>query len=155
MKLETWADFYARSDLLQFLAGFGHAGAILFAGLTALASDREILRALTRPRLRPDALAQLQRAHLRVFIGLGCALLTGGLMLSAQLATLPRSAFFWLKMAGLLTLVWNGRRILRHERWLRSDPENEVFWQAMRVPAQTSAVVWCAVALMGVLLTTV
>jgi len=137
------------------LAGFGHAGAILFAGLTALAADREILRALKRPRLRAHALTRLQKAHLRVFIGLGCALLTGSLMLSAQLATLPRSPFFWLKVAGLLALVWNGRRILKHERWLRSDPDNEVFWQAMRAPARTSALLWCTIALLGVLLTTV
>ncbi len=120
-----------------------------------MSADREILRALNRPRLRAHARERLQQAHLRVFIGLGCALLTGGTMLSAQLATLPRSVWFWLKIGGLLTLVWNGRRILRRERVLRTDPENEAYWQAMRAPARTSALLWCTIALLGVLLTTV
>ncbi|MGH7471466.1 MAG: hypothetical protein ACRENP_26240 [Longimicrobiales bacterium] len=114
-----------------------------------------MLRALRRPQLRTPALARLQRAHRRVFLGLALALLTGGTMLSAQLATLPRSPWFWLKLTGLLTLVWNGRRILLQERQLRGNPEQETSWQAMAPLARTSAALWCTIALMGVLLTTV
>jgi threonine/homoserine/homoserine lactone efflux protein len=141
--------------LLQFLAGFGHAGAILLAGLTALASDRAVLRAIHRPPQRAGALAQLQRSHRRVLAGLSLALLTGLTMLSAQLATLPRSLFLWIKLAGLATLLWNGLRILRRERLLRTDPQSDTHWVAMEAPARTSAILWCALALMGVLLTTV
>lgn len=128
---------------------------MLLAGLTALSADREILRAITRLRLRTDALARLQRAHRRVFIGLGCALLTGGTMLSAQLATLPRSPFLWLKLTALLALVWNGRRILEREQRLRRQSDDERLWQAMAGPARTSVVLWTSIALLGVLLTTV
>ena len=128
---------------------------MLLAGLTALAADRDILRATTRARLRMAALARLQRAHPRVFLGLIGALLTGGTMLSAQLATLPRSPLLWLKLAGLLALLWNGRRILQRERMLRVEPGNETLWQAMIGPARTSVALWCTIALLGVLLTTV
>jgi hypothetical protein len=128
---------------------------VLLAGLTALSADRDILRAITRTRLRPAALARLQRAHKRVFLGLGGALLTGGTMLSAQLGTLPHSPFLWLKFAGLATLLWNGRRILQRERELRKQPDNNDLWQAMATPARTSVVLWCSIALLGVLLTTV
>jgi hypothetical protein len=154
-RLEAWTELYARSDLLQFVAGFGHAGAVLLAGLTALTADRDVLRARRRPHLRTAALARLQRAHRRVFLGLGLALLTGGTMLSAQLATLPRSLWFWLKLTGLITLVWNGRRILQRERQVREQPDDDLRWQALAGPAQTSVALWCAIALMGVLLTTV
>jgi hypothetical protein len=114
-----------------------------------------VLRAVRRPQLREAALLRLQRAHARVFLGLALALLTGATMLSAQLATLPRTPWFWLKVTGLITLVWNGRRILRQERRLRAQPERESLWQELAPLARTSAALWCAIALMGVMLTTV
>jgi hypothetical protein len=125
------------------------------AGLTALTADRDVLRAVGKPRLRAAALARLQRAHRRVFLGLGLALLTGGTMLSAQLGTLPRSLWFWLKFSCLFALVWNGRRILRREHYLREQPDDDLRWQSMAGPATTSVVLWCATAFMGILLTTV
>ena len=152
---QPWADYYAQSDVLQLIAGFGHAGAILFAGLTALSADRAVLRAIRLPRLRADALAQLQRAHARVFTGLGFALLTGLTMLSAQVATLLPSFWFWVKITGLSALVWNGRRILHTERTLAREPQRDEYWQALAPPARTSAGLWLAIALIGVMLTTV
>jgi hypothetical protein len=153
--MNAWAEFYGRSDVLQFIAGFGHAAAILLAGLTALSADREVLRALRQPRLRSGALAKLQRSHRRVFIGLGFALLTGLTMLSAQLATLARSPLLWLKLTALLALVWNGRRILERERLLRAQPDSAERWQDMKAPAQTSVALWLTIPLIGILLTTV
>lgn len=152
---EPWADYYAQSDVLQVLAGFGHAGAILVAGLTALSADRSILRAVRVPRLRNTALAQLQRAHRRVFAGLGFALLTGLTMLSAQIAILLPSFWFWVKMTGLAALVWNGRRILHAERALVQQPQRDDLWEALASPSKTSAALWLSIALIGVMLTTV
>lgn len=152
---QPWADYYAQSDVLQVIAGFGHAGAILFAGLTALSADRAVLRAVRTPRLRDAALTQVQHAHARVFTGLGFALLTGITMLSAQIAILLPSFWFWLKMAGLATLVWNGRRILRAERSLAERTDHNQAWAALATPARVSAALWLGIALVGVLLTTV
>jgi hypothetical protein len=90
-----------------------------------------------------------------VFIGLGFALLTGATMLSAQLATLARSPLLWLKLAALIALVWNGRRILQRERLLRAEPESAERWQDMKEPAQTSVALWLTIPLTGILLTTV
>jgi len=152
---QPWADYYAQSDVLQVIAGFGHAGAILFAGLTALSADRAVLRAVRTPRLRGTALEQVQHAHARVFAGLGFALLTGLTMLSAQIAILLPSFWFWLKMAGLATLVWNGRRILRAERLIVDQTDHHQRWAALAAPARASVALWLSIALVGVLLTTV
>lgn len=152
---QPWADYYAQSDVLQVVAGFGHAGAILVAGLTALSADRAVLRAVRLPRLRSAALAQLQGAHGRVFAGLAFALLTGLTMLSGQIAILFPSFWFWIKMTGLAALAWNGRRILHAERAVGSEPQREELWRALATPARTSAALWLCIALLGVILTTV
>lgn len=151
-----WETLYRGSDLVQLLAGLGHLLAIAYAARYALAGDRAALRAERRPPAQRDALlAQIGRAHRPVLIGLGFALLTGLAQLLAQLAWLPQSPWWWLKLAGLAALLANGRMVQLAVVRLRADPAQPRQWRALRGAARRSIALWAALVIVGLLLTTV
>lgn len=151
-----WEALYRGNDAVQLLAGLGHLLAVAFAARFALAGDRAALRAERRPPVQRDALlAQIGRAHRPVLIGLGLALLTGLAQLLAQLAYLPGSPWFWLKLTGLVALLANGRVLARAAATLRASPQQPPQWRTLRAAAKRSIGLWLGLVVVGLLLTTV
>lgn len=151
-----WAELYRGNDVVQLLAGLGHILAIVYAGRHALEGDRAALRAERRPAPQQAALlAQIGAAHRPVLIGLSLALLTGLAQLLAQLDYLLPSGWFWAKLVGLALLLANGRVIMRSAAALRADPEPPARWQRLRAASVRSLVLWSALVILGLLLTTV
>lgn len=151
-----WSELYRGSALVQFLAGLGHIVALLFAARFALAGDRAALRAERRPPGQRDALlAQIGRAHLPVLVGLFLALLTGLAQLLAQLDYLLPSPWWWLKVAGLVALLANGRILQLSAERLRAAPADAGEWPRLRSAAKRSVALWSALVLIGLMLTTV
>jgi hypothetical protein len=117
------------------------------------------------------------RAHRHVIIGLSFALFAGIAQLAAQLDYLPYSPIFWIKMTTLVALLANGRIIqltgrrvaaamgaadaianaettteaLRREQDAAVTPH----YRALRAAAIRSVVLWAAMIVLGLLLTTV
>lgn len=151
-----WAELYRGNAAVQFLAGLGHIVALLFAARFALAGDRAALRAERRPPAQREALlAQIGRAHLPVLAGLFLALLTGLAQLLAQLDYLLRSPWWWLKVAGLVALLANGRILQLAAGRLRGTAGGPGEWRRLRGAAKRSLALWGALVLLGLLLTTV
>jgi hypothetical protein len=151
-----WSELYRGNDVVQLLAGLGHILTIVYAGRHALEGDRAALRAERRPAAQRDALLRsIGTQHRPVLIGLSLALLTGLAQLLAQLDYLPRSPWFWAKMAGLVMLLANGRIIMNTAAQLRSNPDQPSRWRALRAGASRSLVLWSSLVLLGLLLTTV
>lgn len=154
--IEWWTELYRGNDVVQLLAGLGHILSLVFAARYALEGDRAALRAERRPPAQRDALlALIDRAHRPVLIGLTLALITGLAQLLAQLSYLPFSPWFWVKMAGLVALLANGRLLQLAERRLRASPEQPQQWRALRAAAKRSVTLWAVLVVLGLLLTTV
>lgn len=129
----------------------------------ALRGDRAALRltSTSRGTFRPfnDDITTITRAHRHVISGLAFALATGIAQLLAQLSYLPQSPVFWGKMFVLLCLLANGRIIQVIGRELAtvsmtgSAPAVNAY--RLRNAARRSIALWCAMVLLGLLLTTV
>jgi len=151
-----WTELYRGNDVVQLLAGLGHILSVAFAARFALAGDRAALRAERRaPPQRLALLEQIGRAHRPVLIGLALALLTGLAQLLAQLSYLPQSPWAWLKLAGLVALLANGRIIQVTGARLRQEPDAPARWRVLRGAARRSLALWGTLVLLGLLLTTV
>ncbi|HEX5725610.1 MAG TPA: hypothetical protein VFX98_09100 [Longimicrobiaceae bacterium] len=153
---QPWADLYRASDLLQFGLHATHLTGIAVAGGTALGADRLALRLGKRPAAQRLAfLAALAAKHRRVLTALAFVVASGVLLLLAQVRSHLPSPFFWIKMTTLGLLLWNGSRLRRAERRLLAAPEHtREEWGEMETHAARSAGLWVAMALLGVILTT-
>ena len=94
--------------------------------------------------------------HPIVLWSLGVLLLSGLAMLAADLDTFLGSWVFWLKMALIVALLANGAQMTRLERAL-AGPAGATTdqWRRLRGIAITSLVLWLAITLAGVVLTSV
>ncbi len=157
-----WSGLYRANDIVQMAAAFGHLAAIAFAARYALAGDAAALRLTSSSRRPAEDLLRITTAHPRVIGGLAVALLTGLAQLAAQLDYLPRSPIFWIKMTMLALLLVNGRMIqLAGRAAAAAAATRETGSTSVAVPsvlraaAMRSIALWCAILLLGLLLTTV
>jgi hypothetical protein len=158
-----WTQYYASHDVVQLAAAGGHLVAIGYAASHALRGDRAALRltSVSRGTFRPfnDDITTITRAHRHVIAGLTFALATGIAQLVAQLDYLPKSPVFWSKMLALVSLLANGRIIQVIGRELATvsmtGSAPAVNSYRLRNAAMRSIALWCAMILLGLLLTTV
>jgi hypothetical protein len=153
-----WAEYYRTHDVAQLAAAFGHLLAIAYAARFALAGDAAALRLTSgvnhHARRAVADLATIRGAHVHVLSALSFALLTGLAQLLAQLAYLPASGVFWIKMSMLVLLLANGRIIqVTSARYDHADGRS--MDMRLRAAAIRSIVLWCFIVLLGLLLTTV
>ena len=146
-----WARLYGDSKLVSTGVTFAHVGGLLLGGGCAIAGDRMSLRFesidLTCQQIHLDELGALHRP---VLIGLGVTLLSGLLLLAADLETFLPSLVFWAKMALIVGLLVNGLLVHRAELVMRRDGErSERAWRRLRRAAKTSLVLWFGVTLLG------
>lgn len=154
--VQPWAELYRGSDLLQFGIHVTHLAGLAVAGGTALGADRLALRLGRRPPAQRQAfLAGLQSKHRRVLTALAFVIASGVLLLLAQVRTHLPSPFFWMKMLALGLLLWNGTLLRATERRLLARPDHtRDDWKPMETHAKRSVGLWVAVALLGLVLTT-
>jgi len=155
---QPWADLYADSALVKAAVAFLHVGGLVAAGGFALAADRATLRVSHRPEPERRAwVHELGALHRPVLTGLAIVVLSGVLMLAADLEALLPSPFFWVKMAAFVLLLLNGRALQRAGRRLApalADPSDDAAaWRALRRASVRSAGLWLVVLFLGTLLT--
>jgi hypothetical protein len=145
-----WAHFYSDSTVTQDTVTFVHIGGLVVSGGLALASDRSILRASREaPAVRALRLADLDRAHRQVVVGLGFVFATGVLLLLSDLDTFLGSWIFWVKMGLIALLLTNGALLLRAERRVGMDPEADGGWRSLRRGALLSITLWMTITAAG------
>jgi uncharacterized membrane protein len=183
---QPWADFYADSTVAETIVTFGHVGALLFAGGAAIAADRmtlrESLRGSNGAAERARQLGELSRLHRVVISGIAVMVVTGVLMLAADLEIYYGSWVYWTKMALFVALLVNGRRMLGLEQALQRSvadsstsadvpgavvgspavpapsppppplPAEPSEWVRLRGAARTSLVLWFTITFFGILL---
>lgn len=147
-----WANFYSGSSLVQNAVTFGHLGGMVMSGGLAIATDRSVVgKASVSPEERRRHLKAASGTHRWVILGLGITMITGALMLAADLEYLIVSRAFWIKMGLLGLLLANGLFITRQEGVVSSThPALTRHWRRLRRLSMTSFLLWFAVVLAGV-----
>src|SRR4051812_43517213 len=98
--LKPWADFYGHSKVAATIVTFLHVGPMLLGGGFAIAMDRSTLRALRSPADQRTAhLTELEAVHRWVIGGLVVMVVSGVLLLAADIETFYGSLLYWTKMA--------------------------------------------------------
>jgi hypothetical protein len=149
--VDTWASAYANSATLRSGISFLHVGALLGGGGCAIAADLGTLRAVRRSsdHFRSE-LHRLRDVH-RVVIGsLVMVVLSGILLMAADLDAYLASTAFWLKMALVVGLVANGAVLL--VTTAGAEPGDPRLARRVRIVAVASLVLWFATTLLGAVL---
>lgn len=150
---EPWAQLYADSAVVSTLVVFGHVAALVFAGGLATTLDRATLRAARGGgESRTRQLDELEAAHRMVVAGLALSVVTGVLLLAADLETYLGSWIYWTKMALVALLLANGFVMTRTERAIRAASDGSALWERLRLTAIASLVLWFTIAFAGVAL---
>jgi len=149
--LAPWARLYADSKVISTGVTFAHVSGLLLGGGCAVAGDRITLRfGSVDPLCQQHHLDERASLHNPVLIGLGVTLLSGLLLLGADLETYLPSLVFWAKMALIVALLVNGAMIQRADRALRNDPaRSPLLWQRLQRAAKVSLALWFSVTLLG------
>ena len=115
--LASWNSYYGNHQALSVTIRYLHLAALLVGGGTALALDREIF-GLPRsaPPVRDATIARLNSAHSLVIGSLGFIVVSGLLMVAADVETYLVSPTFWIKMALVAALLINGVVLARAGR---------------------------------------
>lgn len=109
---QAWSDLYSGSPTLRTAVGFSHLGALLIGGGCAVGDDLATLRASDLAHLPKHR----KGVHRTVVAGLATLVISGALLLLANLDTYLYSKVFWIKMGLVLALFGNGLAIIRAER---------------------------------------
>lgn len=153
--LEPWSQLYGDSSVLPTIVVFGHVAALVFAGGLAVTLDRATLRAARgSSELRWRQLRELQTAHRLVLVGLGFSVVTGLLLLAADVESYFGSWIFWSKLGLIGLLLGNGWAMTQAEGRIASTPNaaDDAGWRTLRRTAAVSIVLWFAIAFAGVAL---
>ena len=157
---KPWATLFSDSRVVSSTVTFFHLGGLLFAGGTAVASDRATFRALRgTPEDRGRLLVELGNSHAWVLAGLSVIFVSGLLLALSDVKTFGNSPIYWTKMSLVALLLANGTLLQRTEQKLRagglqtpSRAPKEQLWSRLRFAAATSMMLWTAIVLAGVIL---
>jgi hypothetical protein len=147
---DTWASIYANSAALRSTIAFVHIGGLVGGGGCAIAADRATLRAFRRA---PEAAAvadevrHLHGVHNVVLAGLAAAIVSGVLLMFADLDAYLASMAFWIKMAFVVALFVNGSFLVRSA--LRAEAGDRAARVALRRASIVSIVLWFLTTLIG------
>lgn len=144
--LDLWASIYSNHAALRSAVDFLHVGGLLGGGGAAIAADRAALTAHRRPDLA-DWLDSFHATHRAVLMGIAVILISGVLMLAADVDTYLYSRVFWTKMALFVLLLFNGSLLMRTETEARRGDRRA--GGRLRVLAAASLALWFLVTLAG------
>ena len=148
---DTWASIYANSAALRSVVSFAHIGGLVGGGGCAIAADSATLRAFGRaPGVLAREIEHLHGVHRVVLIGLAAVVVSGVLLMFADLDAYLASTAFWIKMALVAALVVNGRILVRSSGGAHEgEPAAQV---ALRRASVTSLILWFATTFVGAVL---
>ncbi len=152
MTFDRWAHFYDDHKAVSAGITYVHLAAVLLGGGFAISADRASLRLAPDAPEAPAEVTRIGAVHRWVIAGLIVSLLSGLLMMSADLKTYLPSVLFWTKMGLIALLAVNGGVRLRAERALGRGEATG--WSAFRKTSVASLVLWFAILLAGRYLTT-
>jgi hypothetical protein len=139
-----WAQLYSDDRAVSSTVTYVHLAGVLLGGGVAVAADRVALgKARTVAVLDP-------RVHRWVLAGLGVIVVSGLLMMLADLHTYVTSAVFWVKMGLTLLLLGNGYVRLQAETAVRRGVT--AAWNRLRSASIASLVLWFVILLAGTIL---
>lgn len=145
--VEAWASFYASSPAARSVVAFTHVGSIVVGGGSAIAADLGTLRALRRdgPTLGAE-LDRLRATHRMVTTSLALVVLSGLLLMLADLDAYVASRAFWIKMGLFAGLLLNGATIVATTASAAGDGGPRV---PLRLATIASVILWLAATLLG------
>jgi hypothetical protein len=160
---EPWNHLFAHSKMVSGTVTGVHIIALMFAGGFAIASDRLTLRAHGRDRVtRMNQLREVADVHAAVLIGLVALVVSGVLLVAADVETFLPSPYFWLKLSLVALLLINGVFLATTERALRARASSDdvaanegALWSRVRAQAIASATLWTATAVVGIVLSNI
>jgi hypothetical protein len=148
----SWAAFYDAHRMVSVTIRYLHLAGLVVGGGTALATDRQILRAArSAPSARSAIVATLHASHRVVVPALAVVVVTGLLMTASDTATFLASRLFWSKMGLVALLLLNGAGILAAERAV--SRERARGWPWLGLTSAASLVLWLVILFMGIWLT--
>lgn len=147
-----WAHLYSDSKGVSTTVTFLHFASMLVGGGFALVADWEAFRlSPNAPSDLPRELATMERVHPWVLGGLGVVIVTGLLMMLADLSTYLGSVAFWTKIGLFVLLLANGYGRIRSEAAIARGAARG--WTWLRRTSLASAALWLAVLLVSTILT--
>ena len=154
---QPWNDFYSHSAAVETVVQFLHVGGLLFAGGLAIAADRHSLRAMRVAAAgRTGHLEELAAVHRWVLTGLTVVVVSGLLLLAADIDAFFGSWVYWVKMLLVILLLANGWGMNRVEQQLRADPsDTSPAWGRLHRVAVVSLTLWFTITLAGIALVNV
>jgi hypothetical protein len=149
--IEGWSTVYSAHSSLRSAVEFVHLGGLLAGGGCAVAADlATISSARENNTARATELQLLKRTHGLVVAGLVALVVSGLLLLAADLPTYLYSMVFWIKMVLVGLLLANGFLLLHGERKVRNG--NPAAWMHLHYTAVVSLVLWFLTTLAGAIL---
>jgi hypothetical protein len=150
--IESWAALYDKHHVVSVTVRYLHLVGLMTGGGTALAADRQVLKALRAgPTERAAVAAALHDSHRVVVPALALVVATGALMTAADSATFFALRLYWSKLGLVLLLVLNGLGLLAAERALERGHAGA--WTRLGLASGASLVLWLTILLAGVWLT--
>src|SRR5215216_1859411 len=130
---EPWNDFYSHSKLTATVVIFLHVGGLLLGGGLAIAADRSTLRALRAAASeRPPHMRELAAVHRWVITGLVIVIASGFALFTADIENFFSSWIYWVKMALVALLLFNGLMMTRIEASIQRDAtDSPRHWEAL------------------------
>jgi hypothetical protein len=148
---ESWSSIYSNSWAVRSCINFAHIGSLVGAGGCAIAADRATIIASRQGREeRLRQLSALHAVHGTVVVGLSVVVISGVLLMLADLDAYLHATVFWLKMAGVLALAINGARLVAAGRTAGASADAD--WSPLRRASVASLLLWFATTLMGAVL---
>jgi hypothetical protein len=149
--LDAWASLYANSAAIRSGVAFGHVGALLGGGGCAIAADLWTLQASRRGHAAVQTeLQRLHGVHRIVVANLAVVVVSGLLLMAADLDAYFASTAFWIKMALVVALVVNGAVLVRTSDQIATSDTRAV--RRIRIVSIASVTLWFATTLMGAVL---
>lgn len=148
---DTWSSIYSASPAIKSALAFTHIGALVGGGGAAIAADRTTLRAMRRGQVALDhELEHLHQVHVFVIAGLALVIISGLLLMFADVDAYLSSPVFWIKMALVVLLMANGALVMRGGRRTHAgDPSGP---RLLRLTAIASLTLWFGTTLFGAIL---
>lgn len=148
---DNWSSVYSNSPAIRSAVMFGHIGGLVSGGGLAIAADRATLSA---HRAGVDAVRReadrLGGVHGVVVVSIGVVVITGVLLMLADLDAYLASTPFWIKMALVALLLANGAMLRRSGRLAAAHSPSA--HRTLIVAARLSLMLWAATTLAGAVL---
>jgi hypothetical protein len=148
--LARWAHLYSDDKAVSATVTYFHLAGIMLGGGVAVVADRSALQLAARTGAVIGPPAGGRSVHRWVVAGLGVIVVSGLLMMLADLHTYLTSPVFWVKMGLTLGLLGNGYVRVRAERAIARGTGAAVRW--FRRASIASLVLWFVILLAGTLL---